>query len=88
MVAVQLAVVAKNLEICNDANAVLMFRHLNLECGLPPAHTVLAAPLLPLPPVEHQGGHLVVVAQGAARHVHQVTVLSVNLSRKFAKISS
>ena len=47
---------------------------------MPPAHAVLAAPLLPLPPVEHQGGHLVVVAQGAARHVHQVAVLSVDLS--------
>ena len=49
---------------------------------MPPAHAVLAAPLLPLPPVEHQGGHLVVVAQGAARHVHQVAVLSVDLSNK------
>ena len=57
-----------------------MFCHLNLECGLSPAHTVLAAPLLPLPPVEHQGGHLEVVTQGAARHVHEVAVLSVNLS--------
>ena len=42
-------------------------------------HAVLAAPLLPLPPVQHHRGHLVVVSQGAPRHVHQVTVLSVNL---------
>ena len=62
-----------------------MFCHLNLEGGVSPTYAVLAAPLRPLAPVEHQGGHLVVVAQGAARHVHQVAVLSVNLSEKYNK---
>ncbi len=56
-----------------------MFFHLNLEGCVSPSHAVFAAPLRPLPPVEHQGGHLEVVAQGVARHVHQMAVLSVNL---------
>ena len=72
VVGVQLAVVTQELELEGS--------------GLTP-DTVLGPALLALAPVEHDLGHLVVVGERPAGYVDKMTVLVINLTEVYQKVT-